>query len=125
VSTGPGLNTEHAQNERRLLAFPEREVGNDAVAVKPQRHGRRKAKIQPWSVEADAVRAEVAMVHGAGVVERRPAFQVERQFASHHAYPSDKLGQPCAPVAHRHVVLHFTTPSACRNRVTRMAVSGQ
>ena len=99
------LGSQAAQDERGLLPFPEREVGDHAGAVAPQRYGGGQAEAQPRPVEAGAVLVQVAFVSGAGVVEGGTALQMKRQPAADDPDPPDQLVLRRAGAADRHVIL--------------------
>ena len=103
--SGLVLGTEAAQDERGVLPFPEREVGDHAVAVGLQRHGGGQAEAQPRPVEAGAVLADVELVGGAGVVEGRAALQTKGHPAADDADSADQLVRHSAGAADRHVIL--------------------
>ena len=104
------LGGEAAQDEGGFLPFPEREVGDRAGSVGPQRDGDGQAEAQPRPVEAGAVRVQVAFVRGAGVVEGGAALQTKRQPAADHSDPPDQCVRRRAGATDRHVILDLAHP---------------
>jgi hypothetical protein len=105
--SGLVLGTEAAQGERGVLSFPESKVGDHTVTIGLQRHGGSQTQAQPRPLEAGAVRADVALVSGAGVVEGRATLQMKRQLAADHTDPPDQFIRHRARAADRHVILYL------------------